>query len=190
MTPEMEDQPTGSEMSEQPTDSATGAPTSPEPSEPAAPRMEEPTSAEPTNSMALAIPEGELPAVKLPSTVRLHSGEQVVLALRPSKWWTWPRYLFTLGLWYFWRKRHVYVLSNERVLVVKGIINTSEASAPLARIQDLHVRRSILSGGRVEWSTAGGQMGVTKIANVTRNDAVLLADAMTPLIGRDQRATP
>ena len=130
-----------------------------------------------------------IPEVELPSTVRLHENEHVVMVLQPSKWWTLGRYIFTLGLWHFWRKRHLYVLTNERVLVVKGIVNTSEASAPLGRIQDLHVQRSIWSGGSVSWSTAGGPLGVTKVANVTRADAARLADAMTPLIGRDQTAT-
>jgi uncharacterized membrane protein YdbT with pleckstrin-like domain len=135
------------------------------------------------SSQATAAMAYEAPG--LPKTVRLHENERVVTTVLPSHWWTLGRYIFTLGLWYFWRKRHVYVLTNERVIAVKGIINTREASAPLSRIQDLHLKRSIFTGGTVAWSTAGGGLGVTQIKNVTRADAARIADAMTPLIGRE-----
>ena len=107
----------------------------------------------------------------------------------PSLWWTLGRLIFTAGLWFFWRKRHVYVLTNQRVIVVKGIINTSEASAPLSRIQDLHLKRSIFTGGKLAWSTAGGSLGVTGISFVTRNNARQFADAMSPYLGRQHPGT-
>ena len=132
---------------------------------------------------ALAIPTPTPKSVPLPVSVRLREGEHVLLALRPSVWWTLGLYLFTLGLWFFWRKRHVYVLTNERVLAVKGIISTREASTPLTRIQDVHMGRSPFTGGSVAWSSAGGALGVGKIRQITRDNALRFADALTPLIG-------
>ena len=125
-------------------------------------------------------------SVQIPASVQLNEGERVLDAVLPSAWWTLGLYIFTLGLWAIWRKRHVYILTTERLIVVKGIISTSQVSAPLSRIQDLHLKQSPFTGGKVEWSTAGGPMGVTSIRNVTRADARRLAQEMSPLIGRER----
>lgn len=115
--------------------------------------------------------------------LRLHQGEHVVLEVLPSKWWTLNRYIVTLGLWGVWRKRHRFVLTNQRVVLLKGIVSKSERSAPLSRIQDAHLRRSPLAGGAVALSTAGGPLGVDLIGPLTQADALRFADALTPLLG-------
>jgi uncharacterized membrane protein YdbT with pleckstrin-like domain len=115
--------------------------------------------------------------------VRLHHDEEVVLEVFPSPFWTFPRYVF-FGIWEMWRRNHHFVLTNQRVIVAKGIINKSERSAPLSRIQDAHLRRSPLSGGAVALSTAGGELGINLIGPLTRADALAFADAITPLIGQ------
>lgn len=119
--------------------------------------------------------------------IRLHPNERVLIDILPSKWWTLGRYVFTLGLWTIWRKRHHYILTNQRIVLTKGIINKTERSAPLSRIQDAQLHRSPLTGGRVALSTAGGALGVEGIAYLTRADALALADALTPLLGGQQQ---
>lgn len=122
-------------------------------------------------------------------SIRLHDEEEILVDLMPSVWWTWPRYLFTLGLWKFWRARHHFVLTNQRVVVAKGIINKTEQSVPLNRIQDAALRRSPLTGGAVVLSSAGGPLGVGVIGPLTRAEATQFADTMTPLIGRTAAAS-
>jgi membrane protein YdbS with pleckstrin-like domain len=114
--------------------------------------------------------------------LRLHEGERIVADVQPSKWWTLGRYIITLGLWAIWRGRNHYVLTNERIIHIKGIISKTERSAPLSRIQDAELNRSPLTGGKVVLSTAGGSLGFNTIAPLTRADALALHDALMPLI--------
>ena len=114
--------------------------------------------------------------------LRLHEGERIVADVQPSKWWTLSRYIFTLGLWAIWRNRNHYVLTDERIIHIKGIISKTERSAPLSRIQDAQLNRSPLTGGKVVLSTAGGALGFNTIAPLTRADALALHDALMPLI--------
>jgi membrane protein YdbS with pleckstrin-like domain len=116
--------------------------------------------------------------------LRLHEGEEVILEMLPSRWWTLGRYIFTLGLWGIWRKRHRFVLTNQRIVRTKGIVSKTERSAPLTRIQDAQLHRSPLTGGRVTLSTAGGDLGVESIGPLTQADTATFADALTPLLGR------
>lgn len=115
--------------------------------------------------------------------IRLLPDEDIVLDLMLSAWWTWPRYVITLGLWAIWRPRHRIVLTNQRLVVAKGRINKSEAAVPVARIQDVHLKTSPLTGGDVSLSTAGGSLGIDTITQLTRADATALADGISARIG-------
>jgi hypothetical protein len=115
--------------------------------------------------------------------LRLHPDEEIVLEMLPSSWWTLGRFVATLGLWAIWRKRHRFILTNQRIIVSKGIVSKSEQSVPLSRVQDAHMHRSPLTGGRVALSTAGGSLGVEYIGPLTQADALTFADALTPRLG-------
>ncbi len=115
--------------------------------------------------------------------IRLQPGEEIVLDLMLSPWWGFARYVFTLGLWAIWRPRHRIVVTDQRLVIVKGIINKSERSVPLARIQDVQLQTSAFSGGAVQLSTAGGSLGVDAVRQLTRADATALADALSSRIG-------
>lgn len=111
-----------------------------------------------------AAPTGSVPwrMEQLPGAVDMNSGEQVVALMYP--WWlaTLPYYLFTLGLWVIWRRRHYIALTNERLVYSKGIvINKVSRSVPLSRIQDATYARRFWSGG-IEISSAGGSFGNLK----------------------------
>lgn len=116
--------------------------------------------------------DGEAPA----PPIRLLSGEEIVLDLKLSAWWTLGLYIVTLGLWTFWRKRHRILVTTQRLIVIKGIINKSEAVIPLERIQDVRLKTSPFFGGQVVLSSAGGGLlGVQRISQLTRADARELA---------------
>ena len=110
--------------------------------------------------------------------MRLHDGENVLQEVLPSKYWTWSLYVITLGLWAIWRRRHRYILTNQRLISLKGVITKSERVIPLDRIQDLAVRTSPFKGGRIMLSTAGGPLGFKDITRITNKEARTFADAI------------
>jgi len=105
------------------------------------------------------------------SRLQLQPGEEIVLDMVLSPFWTWPRYLYTLGFWAFWRARHRFVLTNQRVIVTAGIVTSRQRTVPLARVQDVTLQRSILSGGHLILSSAGGPTGVERIGPLSRAKA-------------------
>ena len=121
--------------------------------------------------------------------LRLQDDEHVILDVIPSAFWTLGRYVFTLGLWTFWRKRHRWVLTDHRIIALKGIISRHEQAVPLERIQDVVTATSPFSGGKVKLSTAGGQLGIASIGPLTRQTAYDVADAIVAA-QKALRATP
>ena len=99
--------------------------------------------------------------------------------MRPSVFWTFPRYVFTLGLWALWRSRHQFVLTNQRVGRLQGIITKDEKTVPIGRIQDVNLKRSILTGGWVTLSSAGGALSIETIGPLTRDGARQFADTLS-----------
>lgn len=101
-------------------------------------------------------------SIRLPGGVELHPGEQVVALMYP--WWmaTLLSYVFTLGLWEIWRRRHYIALTNERLIYAKGIVfRKASRSVPLSRIQDATYERQFWAGG-FQISSAGGAFGNLK----------------------------
>lgn len=102
----------------------------------------------------------------------------------PSAYWTRVRYLFSLGLWGVWRKRHRFVLTNQRVILTEGIMTKEERAVPLSRVQDVALQRSRFHGSSVALSTAGGSLGEEIIGPLTRAGAMAFADALQMRIGK------
>ena len=73
--------------------------------------------------------------------VELQPGERVVMLTHPSRGVTWHKYLYTLGFYGVWRKRHTFVLTDRRILTSEGLFNRSERSIPLSRVDDASYRR-------------------------------------------------
>ena len=71
----------------------------------------------------------------------LQPGEIMIVMARPARRVTWPKYLYTLGMYGIWRKRHLFVLTDRRILAGEGVFNRSERSIPLTRIEDATFRR-------------------------------------------------
>jgi membrane protein YdbS with pleckstrin-like domain len=122
--------------------------------------------------------------------LRLQPGEEILVDMVPSAFWTSPKYVYTLGLWAVWRKRHRFIVTNRRVVVTTGILAYTERALPLAKIQDVTLHRSVNSGGRVSLSSAGGVLGVEEIGPLSRAKASAFADALGPLIHPPSEDTP
>jgi hypothetical protein len=114
--------------------------------------------------------------------VRPNPGERICKMSFPSPFWTYPWYVPTLGLWAIWRGRHHFLLTDQRLIIAKGIVSKSEQSVPLARIQDVVLQRSLLKGGCVQISSAGGGLGVERIGPLTREKARQFGDALSQVV--------
>lgn len=64
----------------------------------------------------------------------LQDGEEVVLLASPSKSANLHKYLYTLGLYGFWRRRDRAVVTDRRVLIGRGIFSRDEHSIPMSKI--------------------------------------------------------
>lgn len=119
--------------------------------------------------------------------VTLHDGETIVSDMLLSKWWTLSRYIVTFGFWGMWRKRHRFILTNQRLILTKGIVKRSEEVVPLSRIQDATLSRSPFSGGLIKLSSAGGALGFEKIGPLTQGDAKVFSHHLNDQMIKSQR---
>ena|SRR5436190_14097928 len=100
---------------------------------------------------------------------RLFDGEEVVLVVRPSRVARIPLYIVTLGLYTFWRRRDESVLTDQRILLGKGIIRRDERSIGLHRVQDVSVaHRGFYSYADVTIDERG-RAAVKRIGPITPN---------------------
>ena len=79
------------------------------------------------------------PRMRRSLQARLFDGEEVVVVVRPSRVARIPRYILTLGLYGIWRKRDESILTDQRILLGKGVIRHDERSIGLHRVQDVSV---------------------------------------------------
>ena len=73
---------------------------------------------------------------------RIFDQEEVVMVARPGRLATLPKFVLTLGLYSFWRRRDTSVLTDQRILLGTGIVRRRERSIPLAVIADVTFARS------------------------------------------------
>ena len=77
---------------------------------------------------------------------RIFDQEEVVMVARPGRLATLPKFVLTLGMYSFWRRRDTSVLTDQRILLGTGIVRRRERSIPLAVIDDVtFARRGINS---------------------------------------------
>jgi hypothetical protein len=77
---------------------------------------------------------------------RIFDQEEIVMVARPGRLATLPKFVLTLGLYSFWRRRDTSVLTDQRILLGTGIVRRRERSIPLAVIDDVtFARRGINS---------------------------------------------
>jgi hypothetical protein len=103
--------------------------------------------------------------------VDFERGETVIVVARPSIAAVWPRFALTLGLYGFWRRQNVSILTNRRVLIGRGIISRTEQSLPFARINDaVYVRKGLYAYCEVA-STLRGRSHVQRIGPLSAHTA-------------------
>ena len=112
---------------------------------------------------------------KKPRGLTLRSGESIVMVVRPSRALSLGKYLYTLGLYGIWRKRQVYVLTDDRLMSGKGVINRTEVSIPIGRIDEVgFVRRGLGSYCQIVL-TAHGRRRMELVGPLLAKDARRLA---------------
>ena len=93
----------------------------------------------------------------------------------------WLKWLITLGIYEFFRRRTIFLVTSRRVIVRQGVIHRSERSLPVGRIQDINTRRGLLTGW-VELSSAGGNLGVESFGPLWNPSVQRMADAIEQLV--------
>ena len=103
--------------------------------------------------------------------IDVERGETVLLVARPSIAAVWYRYLLTLGIYGFWRRQDLSVLTDRRVLVGKGIVRRSERTIPLANINDaVYLRRLFFAYCEIS-STVRGRNHVLQVGPLSVRQA-------------------
>ncbi|MDP9100977.1 MAG: SHOCT domain-containing protein [Actinomycetota bacterium] len=126
--------------------------------------------------------------------IRLAEGERLLLAFRPSRAGSWPRYVVTLGLYALTRPHHVFALTDRRVICHRGPGFERDTSVPVEQVRRATVRTG-LRGTFVELSMPLGVPGPHLIGPLPREQARTFADAVTSTAGfraaarQPQRAT-
>jgi hypothetical protein len=102
---------------------------------------------------------------------RLFDDEEVVVVVRPSRLARLPRYVVTLGLYGLWRKRDETVLTDQRILLGKGIVRRHERSIPLERVNDVAVARRAVYSFSDLTIDEHGRPSVRRIGPMTQGSA-------------------
>ena len=110
--------------------------------------------------------------------MRLQPNERVLVAYRRSGWPVMFTKIITLGLFTFWWRASVFVVTDQRVFMKVGILRKAEVSLPMRFIQDASTYRSLTRIAAVIVSTAGGRSGKTTLSPLSGSDARALSDAI------------
>jgi hypothetical protein len=104
----------------------------------------------------------------------LAGGETIDYTCRPAKFPLFLHYILSLGLYEFWRRVHLYAVTDRRMVERRGLlINKSEVSLPLLYVQDAAIETA-LWWGRVNVSTAGASGGSLQTRWVSKQEARVL----------------
>ena len=71
----------------------------------------------------------------------LFDGEEVLVVARPGRLASFPKYVVTLGTYGLWRKRNTSAVTDQRILLGKGVIRRDESSIPLSHVDDVAIAR-------------------------------------------------
>ncbi len=115
---------------------------------------------------------------------RLHSGEEIVYRAHPNPRVMANWYVLTLGLFEFWRRAATVTLTNQRVVLERGLARRRRRAVPVLMVQDAQVS----SQGRRAWVVVVASAGVRPAVLELGPFALYEADDLTDLILAQQRA--
>ncbi len=72
----------------------------------------------------------------------MQDGEEVILTASPSRAANFYKYIYTLGLYGFWRKRDTAVVTSKRLLISRGVFRREEHSISISDIDSARYTRS------------------------------------------------
>lgn len=107
--------------------------------------------------MAKSKEDGHKRREKRVADTLLFPDESVVISATPGRLSTIPKYIVTLGLYEFWRRRNTAVITDQRILFGSGIISRSEKSISLAKVLDVGFSRRGLNSYADVTVTDSGQ---------------------------------
>lgn len=87
----------------------------------------------------------------------LFPDESIVVTAIPGRLSTIPKYIVTLGMYEFWRRRNTAVITDQRILFGSGIVTRSEKSIPLTKVLDVGFHRRGLNSYADVTVTDSGQ---------------------------------
>lgn len=113
-----------------------------------------------------------------PRRISLRTNESVIMVTHPSRILALPKYLLTLGLYGIWRKRHTYVVTDQRLMIGQGVVNRRERAIPMRRIEGVSfLRRGAGAFCEIESLTGGGRE-VDTIGPISSRDARRMVSAI------------
>ena len=99
--------------------------------------------------------------------------ERVLIHELPDRRARLGSYLATLGLFELWRRRTHFILTDRRLVAVRGLVSRDQQIIPLNKVQEVTVR------GRTVWvSTVGGTLGTQPFGPMGQEQARRLAEAV------------
>ena len=111
-------------------------------------------------------------------------GETVLFTAYPAATpVVWLKWLVTLGIFEFFRRHTVFLVTNRRVVVRQGVVHRTERSVPVSRIQDISTRTGLFTGA-VELSSAGGALGVESFGPLWKPSVARMSEAIEQLVAQ------
>ncbi len=107
----------------------------------------------------------------------MEPGERVVFHELPVRGARLAAYIFSLGLFELWRRRTHFIVTDERLIAVRGVVSRDRQIIPLDLVERVTVREGGRSGA-VDVATVGGALGTQRFGPLSREQAVRLAGAV------------
>jgi hypothetical protein len=114
---------------------------------------------------------------ELPPWIEIEPGERVLFHELVDRRARLGSYVATLGLFEVWRRRSHFIVTNRRLMAVRGLVSRDQQSIPLTRIDKL----TPLAHGwwvTVDVSTVGGLLGTQPFGPMSRRQAQALIRAV------------
>jgi hypothetical protein len=118
-----------------------------------------------------------LGSLTLPAWIEMDPGERVVFHELPDRRARFVSYVASLGLFELWRRRTHFIVTDRRLIAVRGLVSWDRQVIPLDKVEDVTVRAR---GGSatVDVATVRGALGTQPFGPLGKGQANRLADAV------------